>query len=108
MARIELRIADETKMAWEEKAGKAGLSLSDLIRHGVDGVHIRKRERIGVDPTLLRQLAQIGNNLNQLARWANRDKRGVEALAVIARLIEIDRELEALRADAEQGRAHAD
>ncbi|RCL01978.1 MAG: hypothetical protein JSC188_000597 [Candidatus Tokpelaia sp. JSC188] len=30
--------------------------------------------------------------LNQLARWANRDKSGVHALAINARLIEIDRE----------------
>ena len=57
----------------------------------------RRRKRAEVDPTLLRELARIGNNLNQLARWANRDKKAVEARAVIARLIEIDRELMAIR-----------
>lgn len=108
MARIELRIADEAKQAWEGKAASAGVNLSEMIRIAVDGLAVRKRERVTVDPALLRHLAQIGNNLNQLARWANRDRRGVEALAVIARLIEIDRELEALRADVEQGRAHVD
>lgn len=103
MARIELRIADDTKEAWERKADSAGISLSDLIRIAVDGLPVRRRERVDTDPVLLRQLAQIGNNLNQLARWANRDRRGVEALAVIARLIEIDRELVALRASVERG-----
>lgn len=103
MARIELRIADEMKQAWEQKADSAGLSLSDLIRIAVDGLPVRKRERVNIDPALLRQLAQIGNNLNQLARWVNRDRRSVEALAVIARLIEIDRELVALRASIERG-----
>nr|CRY96120.1 hypothetical protein [uncultured prokaryote] len=97
MARIEIRIVDEAKEAWEGKAADAGLSLSDLIRHAVEGTEPMKRNRVDVDPVLLRQLAQIGNNLNQLARWANRDKRKVEALAVIARLIEIDRELSDLR-----------
>ena len=59
------------------------------------------------DPALLRQIAGIGNNLNQLARWANRDKSKVEALAVIARLIDIDREVAALRLQIE-GKSHVD
>lgn len=103
MARIELRIADETKRAWEDKASAAGLSLSDLIRIAVEGLPVRRRNRLDTDPVLLRHLAQMGNNLNQLARWANRDRRGVEAMAMIARLIEIDRELVALRASVERG-----
>lgn len=108
MARIELRIADEAKRAWEEKADATGLSVSEIIRIAVDGLPVKRRKRVAVDPALLRQLAQIGNNLNQLARWANRDRQSVEAQAVIARLIEIDRELAALRASVEQGGGHAD
>ncbi|PYE84199.1 mobilization protein MobC [Phyllobacterium leguminum] len=73
------------------------MSLSALVRHAVEGTRPMKRNRVEVDPALVRQLAQIGNNLNQLARWANRDKRAVEALAVIARLVEIEREIVALR-----------
>lgn len=96
-SRIELRLTPDEKDAWENKAVALGINLSDLIRHAVDGTKPRNRKRIDVDPALLRQLAQIGNNLNQLARWANRDKGNVDALAVIARLIEIDRELAALR-----------
>lgn len=95
-SRIELRLAPEEKAAWENKAAALGISISDLIRHAVDGTKPRSRKRIDVDPALLRQLAQIGNNLNQLARWANRDKSKVDALAVIARLIEIDREMAAV------------
>jgi hypothetical protein len=55
---------------------------------------------------LLRQLAAIGNNLNQLARWANREKSAANALPVVARLIEIDRELAAIRRTLET--PHAD
>ncbi len=36
-----------------------------------------------VDPDLLRQLARLGNNLNQLARWANRDQRYVQTTAML-------------------------
>ncbi len=49
-----------------------------------------------MEPALLRELARIGNNLNQLARAANR-QAPVPAAALLVRLIEIDRELAALR-----------
>ena len=43
-----------------------------------------------------RELARIGNNLNQIARWANTHKRAVEAVEVIGHLIAIERALAAL------------
>lgn len=49
-----------------------------------------------VEPALLRELTRLGNNLNQLARAANRQEP-VPAAALLVRLIEIDRELAALR-----------
>lgn len=51
-----------------------------------------------VDPALLRQLAGIGNNLNQIARAVNQN--GVEALdaaKIVAALGEINGELQKLR-----------
>ena len=42
------------------------------------------------------QLARLGNNLNQIARWANTHKGAVEAVEVIAHLIAIKRGLAAL------------
>ena len=42
------------------------------------------------------QVARIGNNLNQIARWANTHKGAVEAVEVIAHLIAIERGLAAL------------
>lgn len=97
LSRIEIRLSPEEKASWEERASASGLNLSDLIRHAVEGTKPPRRKRIDVDPALVRQVAQIGNNLNQLARWANRDKSKVDAMAVIARLIDIDREVAALR-----------
>ena len=66
-----------------------GLSVSTLagrLGQPASGVH-----------RLLRELARMGNNLNQLARAANR-RQPVPAAALLVRLIEIDRELSALRA----------
>jgi hypothetical protein len=51
----------------------------------------------------VRELARIGNNLNQLARAANR-RSPVETVSLLVRLIEIDRELAVLRATHEEPR----
>lgn len=96
---IKIRATEEQRDAWYEKARLKGVSFSELVRQTLDGVRVQRRHQLRrVDPDLLRQLALIGNNLNQLARWANRDQRYVESAALLARLVEIDRELAALRA----------
>ena len=38
----------------------------------------------------IRQVARIGNNLNQLARWANTHGAAVEAVSVIANLVSFE------------------
>ena len=50
-----------------------------------------------VDPALLRQLAGIGNNINQIARVVNRDGDPIDRAQVLAQLAGIERELVALR-----------
>lgn len=96
---IKIRATDEQRTRWHATAEARGVSLSDLVRQGLDGVRAvrRRHQPRSVDPDLLRELARIGNNLNQLARWANREKQAADAVAVVARLIELDRELSALR-----------
>lgn len=95
---IKLRASSAERARWQELAAVRGVSLSELIRSRLDGTRLRsRREPPPVAPGLLRELARIGNNLNQLARAANR-REPVTATALLARLIEIDRELAGLRA----------
>ena len=95
---IKLRSSAAERARWQALATGKGVSLSELIRSRLDGLRLRpRREPPPVAPELLRELARIGNNLNQLARVANR-REPVTATALLARLIEIDRELGALRA----------
>lgn len=95
--RIEIRTTAEEKLRWQALAENKGVSLSALVRSLLDGQRLRnRREPPKVDPVLLRDLARIGNNLNQLARAANR-RQPVEAVALLVRLIEIDRDLSAVR-----------
>jgi len=93
LAKIQIRIDDDTKAKWLLKAKEQGTTLTELIVTAVDGTKFSRRKRLNVDPALIRELARLGNNLNQIARWANRYKTDADALAVIAELINIDREI---------------
>ena len=70
---------------WHAKARSAGLALSDLVRRSVG--------RVRTWTAAHAEVARIGNNLNQIARWANTHKGTVE---VIGHLIAIERALSAL------------
>ena len=60
-----------------------GLSVSVLIRKLLDGVQLRSRPP-GEYTKLLRELSAIGNNVNQIAYWANARKSIHEAEIVDA------------------------
>lgn len=95
--RVEIRASAEEKARWQEIAASRGVSLSDMVRGLLNGQRLRRRRSAPlVQPELLRELARIGNNLNQLAHAANR-RTPVAASALLIRLIEIDRELSLLR-----------
>ena len=53
----------------------SGLSTSALLRHSIMGIDIQPRPP-DTCAALLRELSAIGNNVNQIAYWANA-RRGV-------------------------------
>ncbi len=96
---VKLRTTPEQRALWQAKAAANGITFSEMARQSLDGVPLRRRKPLPrVEPDLLRQLARLGNNLNQLARWANRDRQRAEAALIVGQLIAIERELTALRA----------
>ena len=75
--RVTLRLPDDTAAQWRRQAEAAELSLSDWLRQRVDGAGAvqtglrrqhRRLRKLTADPALLRQLAAIGSNINQIAR----------------------------------------
>ena len=48
-----------------------------------------------------RELARIGSNLNQIARWANTYKEDAEVVEVVAHLVAIERALDTLTVEGE-------
>lgn len=57
----------------KNQAELAGLKMDPFIRNLVAGVNLRPRPP-DTYAALLRQLSAIGNNINQIAYWANARK----------------------------------
>ncbi|MDN6337074.1 MAG: plasmid mobilization relaxosome protein MobC [Halomonas sp.] len=78
--RITLRLPKDTATSWRQRADAADQSLSDWLRSAVDGESARQTGQrrnqrrlrtLTADPELLRQLAALGSNVNQIARVLN-------------------------------------
>ena len=98
---VSVRIDQATAEVWRQQATSAGLSVSDWIRGAVDvgqqtNLPTPQRRPVRVrdtsndaDPALMRQLAALGSNLNQIARSLNECRlvgapvRLVEVLALL-------------------------
>lgn len=107
--RITVRVPEVEAARWREAAADAGVSVSDWLRAraaaGQDtgpvatGRPTPRKRALGrarvvrADPVVVEQLARIGNNLNQLARWANTERRPVD----VAALYGVGRQLAGLR-----------
>ena len=75
---------DETEYRHlQEQCSVTGLSVSVLIRKLITGVQLRPRPPDEYTK-LLRELSAIGNNVNQIAYWANARKSIHEAEIVDA------------------------
>lgn len=91
---IKLRVNADELAAIRERCDRT--QLAEWLRELALGQ--RKRRPVPkADPDLLRQLAAIGNNLNQVAKWCNDRRKPVDAVEVSAVLVAISREMEGLR-----------
>ena len=70
----------------QEQCSVTGLRVSVLIRKLIAGVQLRPRPP-GEYTRLLRELSAIGNNINQIAYWANAQKSIREAEIVDAAVL---------------------
>lgn len=96
-ARYELRCSVEELAAWRRAATEHGVSLSRYVRLCVNRGPALAR-KVQADPALLRQLAAIGNNINQISHWANARKSEQEIKPVEEGIEAVRKELAALLA----------
>ncbi len=59
---------------WERKAKQAGMSMSKYFRHLLSTGGMVDGNAAGDRRKLLREISAIGNNINQIAKWANTNK----------------------------------
>ncbi len=93
---VAVRLTPDESADWRAKAKAAGVPLSALIRRAMARTRTWTVPAAEVERDRTRQVSRIGNNLNQIAKWANTHKGAVEAVEVIGHLIAIKRALAAL------------
>ena len=93
---VAVRLTPDESADWRAKAKSAGVPLSALIRRAMAHTRTWTAPAAEVERERTRQVSRIGNNLNQIARWANTHKGAAEAVEIIARLVAIERALRAL------------
>lgn len=98
---IKIRLTDEEHQALKDRCTKA--NLATWIRETcLSEKRTARSKTIPTDPNLLRQLAGIGNNLNQIARIVNQQSKTdspIDRIAIITALSGIEKELQALKHD---------
>lgn len=77
--------SQDERAAWLRKARAQERSLSDYARHLLSAEPMQRRARPPeVDPVLLAAVGRAGNNLNQIARAMNIDRKAGRAIDLIA------------------------
>lgn len=91
------RLTEPELCEWREKAARAGVSLSELMRASMSRTRTWTAPALSAVRERTRELARMGSNLNQIARWANTHKGAADAAEVIAHLVAIEQALASLR-----------
>ena len=87
---IKLRVTPTEKKIIAAKAEAQGQTVTDFIRQRALDYRLRQTP---LEKERVRQLARIGTNMNQLARWANTHKSRAEVVEVLAALLIFERTL---------------
>lgn len=99
---LTIRLTDQELDSVRSVALARGTSMSNLARDMLLslGAEVRKtksprqnHKSNDQDRELLAELGKIGGNINQLARFANTHKSGVDALALLTQLAAIEKQL---------------
>ena len=88
---VVIRVHPEERDLLKLNAGIHGMSVSDYVRQTCLRLRLRRTPE---ERRRLRELARIGSNLNQIARWANTYKESLEAVEVLATLTNLEMQIE--------------
>lgn len=101
-----IRTTEARLAAWSEQALAVDLCVSDWARQRIEGSDVQRTNcrpirrrpvlaepRHAVDADLIKAINWAGNNLNQIARWCNIYKVGIDQARMLAQLASIERQL---------------
>ena len=77
---VKVRVTEPELADFRARAAEADMTVSDLVRFRLCNFRLRQT---AADHERVRQLARIGSNLNQLARWANTHKSAAHTVKVV-------------------------
>ena len=97
---IKIRLTESEHMQLLERSQSP--RLAKWIREHCLAADVPAAQRVmRIDPALQRQLAGLGNNVNQIARTVQRERwKPIDRVDVIARLAAIQRDIERLKVEA--------
>ena len=94
---VVIRVHPKERDLLKLNAGIHGMSVSDYVRQTCLRLRLRRTPE---ERRRLRELARIGSNLNQIARWANTYKESLEAVEVLAALTRLETKIENFASEA--------
>ena len=83
---VSIWMSEEEYRQLKTQAEIAGMGVDPFVRNLVAGVQLKPKPS-GEYGTLIRELAAIGNNINQIAHWANARKSIYEPEIVEAAML---------------------
>ena len=87
---IKVRVTEKEKLSINRKAKEQDLTISAFILQRT--LNYRLRRSVKNKQTVM-YLAKIGNNLNQIARWANSYKSRADTLMISATLLSLKKQV---------------
>ena len=93
---VRARVTPAEHADWPAKAAAAGVSPSRLLQEAMGRIRTWTAPAAEIERERTRQIACVGNNLNQNAGWANAHAAPIDAVEIIAHLIAIEREVACL------------
>ena len=90
---VTCRFSESEYKNLKSKADTTGVSVSKLVRKSVLRIRTWTAKNKKIEQEKIRQLARIGNNLNQIARFCNTYKEGADSLEIVQHLILIECEI---------------
>ena len=101
---IKIRLTDDEHAQLIKRSRKPRLAAW-MREHCLAADVLEINQVARMDPALLRQLAGIGNNLNQLARAVNKGPwDAIDQVSVVTRLAGIEQAIERLKFEASRDR----